>query len=354
MSGDEDLVPSSEEGDEGVAVGDKGGADDDLDFGWSPYLERFDQFWWDEDRRHFVTFTRYVHREHEWTEETDEYDDEAARYGSNSSGDGVDGGDVENGEEEEKSGEEDGNSVDGEDTIGIAADEADEAGRAAAAVLAAGPPSGLFRIVMPHGGGVNPRAGFDLPSDIFHTYERDVRGARFSQCLRLCAVLRSGTTVDVLVRKASPDTNSLVGSIKCGRLGLGNLFLTDGMVWGPSRRRDTRAFGTIELALVGVMETAIVQVSGPVGAPEVLPLRHIPSAHVENFWTQSIVRGKPSRGLILWLATLAESSGGKAAETTVKILLSVTSSERDDDRQRRRGPAACVSSIFTRLRLGGG
>ena len=346
-----DAFEDGEDGKEGDVL-DADGVETDLDFGWSPYLERFDQFWWDEDRRHFVTFTRYVHREREWTE-TDEDDEEGAYSGSDDIGTTVYGDSDEEGEEEETSGEEEGKSVDGEDTITIAGNGAAAAGRAAAAELA-GPPSGLFRIVAPHGGGVNPRAGFDLTSDIFHTYERDVRGARFSQCLRLCAVLRSGTTVDVLVRKASPDRNSLVGSIKCGRLGLGNLFLTDGMIWGPSRRRDTRAFGTIELALVGVMETAIVQVSGLVDAPEVLPLRHIQSAHVENFWTQHIVRGKPSRGLILWLATLAESSGGKAAETTVKILLSVASSERDDDRQRRRGPAACVSNIFTRLRLGGG
>ena len=357
-------------------------AEEEADFGWSPYLERFHQFWWDEDRRFFVTFTRYVPGVRDWSAEDRESSEEeeeeelyAPSYGSSEDEEededeeeGATAGSAEEGEDPEATKEADEGAA-----AGSAKEEEEDVPRAAiktasslggvhtggASMLLSEvdhgeseAPSGIFRVVVPHGGGVNPRAAFDLPSDIFHTYERDVRGCRFSQCLRLCAVLRSGTTVDVMVRRAHPNQNSLIGSIKCGKLGIGNLFLTDGMIWGPSRRRDVHHFGNIELALVGMMETVICEVSGPIDGPELIPLRRIPSAHVENFWTQNVVRAKPSRGLILWLATIGESSSGHAAETTVKIVLAAASSSTirgDDPVGRRRGPAACVNNFLGRI-----
>ena len=118
------------------------------------------------------------------------------------------------------------------------------------------------------------------------------------------------------------------------------------MIWGPQRRRDTRSFGSIQLALVGGIESAIFQVSGSIDAPVLQCIMRIPSANVENFWTQNVSRDGPHCGIILWLATLSDSSNGATAETTVKIFLGDTSNSQQDDRSRRRGGCCDVHQQF--------
>ena len=103
------------------------------DFGWSPYLERFDQSWWDEDRQFFVVFSRHVHGEYAVSPNYSLLHVEDDMMTSNDEN-------LETREDED------------EDSSGDSAENAQSFSMSGVYRR----PSGIFRVVVPHGGGVNP------------------------------------------------------------------------------------------------------------------------------------------------------------------------------------------------------